>query len=335
MKFSIDKEFIEKEVWYELDQWSHPDLIEIWYFFYKSRYDSKNLIVPAPTNVPEADYKQQLAKILIENPYAYFKHTNGERLDPKFNPFHNHQDYINKEIQRLSEEEQVKWIKRLGKSLGTLDGKFQQEWIETEKLQWITSSQELQSYWLDVKMKDLDGRPGNKRKFNSYLKFKKNNENLSWSTELENQSNLLHAFKWAQIGYSDSKIPPMEIDWLVKDSSTALSKILYENRSIYWNIYPGVYEIFSIHEPKSNFNLINSLLNKYWKNYPGMHEDETKRKEALKSFWNDVKSGKMKDPEVEILGFKRYPELKQEVESKKDNLEQTQKFGGSKMKMKM
>ncbi len=43
----------------------------------------------------------------------------------------------------------------------------------------------------------------------------------------------------------------------------------------------------------------------------------------------------MKDAEVEMLGFKRYPELKQEVKSKKDILEQTQKFEPTKVKMKM
>ncbi len=40
------------------------------------------------------------------------------------------------------------------------------------------------------------------------------------------------------------------------------------------------------------------------------------------------------EPEVEMLGFERYPELKQE-ESKKDILEQTQKFEPPKLKMKM
>ncbi|MCN0158490.1 hypothetical protein M2A18_04315, partial [Mesomycoplasma ovipneumoniae] len=66
---------------------------------------------------------------------------------------------------------------------------------------------------------------------------------------------------------------------------------------------------------------------KHWKNYPDIHNHEPlKRRDAFRNFWNDVKSGKMKDAEVEMLGFKRYPELKQEVESKKDILEQTQKF---------
>ncbi|MDO6856469.1 hypothetical protein Q4502_01970 [Mesomycoplasma ovipneumoniae] len=346
MKFNIDKEFREKEVWYQLDQLSHPDLIESKYILYKSRYDSQNLISRDRIDVLSADYKQELAKIWINNPYAYFRRVNGKNFVSDLNPFNERGNdatgskYLKKEIERLTEDERVKWIKRLGKSAGTLDGKFQGEWIETEKLQWILSKQEKQSYWLDAEMKDLEeGKrghisPSEKRELKRYKKFKENNENLSWTERLRRETDEIDKSKWVRIYYSDSKIPPMQIDGLAKDSSEALHQILYYNISIYINVWSDPYEIFSVHEPKSNFNLVNSLLNKYWKNFPNMHSKEgMKRKDAFRDFWDNVKSGYFKDPEVEMLGFQRYPELKQEVESKKDDLEQSQKFEAPKMKM--
>ncbi|XBE78410.1 hypothetical protein VQY16_01250 [Mesomycoplasma ovipneumoniae] len=352
MKFDFDKEFIEKEVLYRLDKITNTFLIKHWYESYKNQYDAKNLIIPDITNVKfqnddelQEHYKLGIAKIATENPYAYYNWETDNYAGSFLNPFKYNEDKLKKEIERLTEEEQAKWIKRLGKSLGTLDGKFKLEWVESEKLQWIISKQNNQFYWADKSVKGLRERMENpdangvpkeeRKKWKKYTEFKKNDENLSWSKPLQNWEDEIKNSKWVKIYYSDSKIPPMEIETIAKNSSSALRSILDEKNYIYRGVSPGVYTLFSIHEPKSNFNLVVSLLSKHWKNYPDIHNHEPlKRRDAFRNFWSDVQSGVLKDPEVEMLGFKRYPELKQE-ESQKDDLEQTQKFEAPRLKMKM
>ncbi|XBE78083.1 hypothetical protein VQY16_03920 [Mesomycoplasma ovipneumoniae] len=355
MKLNIDKEFIEKEVLYRLDKISNPLLIERDYKKFKKWYDPKNLIISDIVGVKfqnddevQEYYKNAIAKIASENMEAYFDSDQIGKYSTllSYSPFQIGEDGIKKEINRLSENERVKWIKRLGKSLGTLDGKFQQEWIETEKLQWIISKQQDQLYWADksverfrgrMETQDANGVPKEDRnKWKKYTQFKKNDESLSWSKPLQNWGDEIKNSKWARIYYNDSKIPPMEVEFTASSSSETLLSIFYSRRDIYIDIDSDPYKLFSIHEPKSNFNLVNSLFSKYWKNYPEIYNHEPlKRRDAFRSFWNDVKSGKMKDPEVEMLGFKRYPKLKQEVEFKKDDLEQSQKFEAPRLKMKM
>ncbi|WP_337903442.1 hypothetical protein [Mesomycoplasma ovipneumoniae] len=355
MKFNFDKEFIKKDVLYRLDKISNLLLIERNYKKFKKRYDPKNLIISDIVGVKfqnddevQQYYKKAIAKIASENAEAYF---NSDRIGEfstllSYSPFKIGEEGVKKEINRLSEEEQVKWIKRLGKSLGDLNGKFKLEWVESEKLQWIISKQQDQFYWADKSIEhfrdrmenpDANGVPKEDRnKWKKYTQFKKNDESLSWSKPLQNWEDEIKNSKWVRIYYSDSKIPPMEVEFTVSNSSEALLSIFYSRRDIYIDIDSDPYKLFSIHEPKSNFNLVNSLFGKHWKNYPDIHNHEPlKRRDAFRNFWNDVKSGKMKDAEVEMLGFKRYPELKQEVKSKKDILEQTQKFEPPKLKMKM
>ncbi|MDW2861076.1 hypothetical protein [Mesomycoplasma ovipneumoniae] len=354
MMLNFDKEFIEKDVLYRLDKISNPLLIERDYKKFKKWYDPKNLITPDITDVKfqnddevQEYYKKAIAKIASENAEAYFDSDQKGKYSTllSHSPFKIGEEGIKKEINRLSEEEQAKWIKRLGKSLGTLDGKFQEEWIESEKLQWIISKQQDQFYWADKSIERLRDRMENqnangvpkedRNKWKKYTQFKKNDESLSWSKPLQNWEDKIKNSKWVRIYYNDSKIPPMEVEFTVSSSSEALLSIFYTRRDIYIDIDSDPYKLFSIHEPKSNFNLVNNLFSKHWKNYPDIHNHESlKRRDAFRSFWNDVKSGKMKDAEVEMLGFKRYPELKQE-ESKKDELEETWKFEAPKLKMKM
>ncbi len=128
----------------------------------------------------------------------------------------------------------------------------------------------------------------------------------------------------------------MEVEFTASSSSEALLWILKENLPIYKDFSSAAYEIFSVYEPKSNFNLINSLFSKHWKYYPDIHNHEPlKRRDAFRKFWSDVQFGGLKDPEVELLGFDRYPKLEQEQKTKKDDLEQSQKFEAPRLKMKM
>ncbi len=359
MKFNFDKKFIKKDVLYRLDKISNLLLIERNYKNFKKQYDPENLITPDITDVKFQNeevevwthYKQAIAKIASENVNAYFRsdRTIGEFSTVIFqSPFDGHGNYggIKKEINRLSDEEQAKWIKRLGKSWGDLSGKFNREWVESEKLQWIISKQQDQLYWADKSVERLRDRMENpdangvpkedRNKWKKYTQFKKNDESLSWSKPLQNWGDNIKNSKWARIHYCDSKIPPMEVEFTASSSSEALLWILKENLPIYKDFSSAAYEIFSVYEPKSNFNLINSLFSKHWKDYPDIHNHEPlKRRDAFRKFWSDVQFGVLKDPEVEMLGFERYPELKQEVESKKDILEQSQKFEPPKLKMKM
>ncbi|WP_069097324.1 hypothetical protein [Mesomycoplasma ovipneumoniae] len=344
MKLNIDKEFIEKEVWYDLDQWS-ADLIERQYFRNKHIYDNENLITSDIKHVQATDYKQNLAKIVINNPYAYvswtrinnyisyFNPLNNWREDnvSNLNPFNDIHSNIEKEVGRLTEEERVKWIKRLGKSFKGTDEKLKHEWIETEKLQWILSKKETQSYWLDKEMKDIkEGKrghisPSQKHLLKRYKQFKEFDENSSWLSNLQGLSDQINNSKWVRIYYDNPEIPSIGIGKIAKNSSEALEEILGYGMFNQKSSWPSIYEVFSVHEPKSSFNLVNSLFNKHWKKYPDMHNAEpSKRRKAFKDFWSDVKSGKMKDPEVELLGFDRYPKL-----------EQTDKFEAPKKKMKM
>ncbi len=196
MKFNFDKEFIKKDVLYRLDKISNLLLIERNYKNFKKQYDPENLITPDITDVKFQNeevevwthYKQAIAKIASENVNAYFRsdRTIGEFSTVIFqSPFDGHGNYggIKKEINRLSDEEQAKWIKRLGKSWGDLSGKFNREWVESEKLQWIISKQQDQLYWADKSVERLRDRMENpdangvpkedRNKWKKYTQFKK------------------------------------------------------------------------------------------------------------------------------------------------------------------
>ncbi|WP_337897593.1 hypothetical protein [Mesomycoplasma ovipneumoniae] len=366
MKLDIDKEFIQWKVTKSLNSSSYDireaiigwdDPLRDEYYSYKRWYDQGDLIAPNlwemekeltnRSDYVRKHYKKGIVEIVTQNPYAYFNwqkkefsHWYAFLADPERTGNYKRYNPRKKEIERLTEEEREKWIKRLGKSWGTLDGKFNQEWIESEKLQWILSTKENHNYWLDLEIEELEVRKdiprgqvgylktNEKAELKRYKKFKENNnKDNSWSGGLE-QPELLKNNKWVKLSYPNSSNPRLTIINYAKDSSEALIKIFNSNDRIYIDIPQTTYDIFSVHESKSNFNLLHSLINKHWREYI---QEQGNGKDLI---W-DITLGRLKDPEVEMLGFKRYPELKQEVESKKDNSEQTNKFEAPKLKMKM
>ncbi|WP_337898516.1 hypothetical protein, partial [Mesomycoplasma ovipneumoniae] len=69
------------------------------------------------------------------------------------------------------------------------------------------------------------------------------------------------------------------------------------------------------------------LIVKYWTNYPEIHNSDQKtRYKAIAKFANDIKTGKIREPEVELLGFGK--SQKQDL-----NQVQTNKFESPKLKM--
>ncbi|MDW2891219.1 hypothetical protein [Mesomycoplasma ovipneumoniae] len=195
------------------------------------------------------------------------------------------------ELARLTEEEREKWISKTGKVDCTLDGRCTSVYknINNEK-RWI-----LENDIASLKINDQEK-----------------------SKILENK------FKVIRFDDNQQKI---KYHYYIKDSTLALERIFILNRKVYRTMPQTAYEIFSMYEPKSNFNLIDNLIVKYWTNYPEIHNSDQKtRYRAIAKFANDIKSGKIHEPEVELLGFGK--SQKQELSQS-----QTEKFEAPKLKM--
>ncbi|MDW2891223.1 hypothetical protein [Mesomycoplasma ovipneumoniae] len=338
MEFNLDKEYIE---WFFSNQtkgWSKSDF-EIQHHFNKKWFDPENLVSSDLKNVQNPNYKQELLKIIQANPHAYYHFSQYwysnvfSELFPTGKKDLNYASWPKgvSDVNRLTEEERVKWIKRLGKAQGTPERHFKEEWIESEKLQWIVSKQETYSYWLNVQRKSIEeqkkyGIP--KKDQEREHKWERQNQYARENIGIGNSETyveLLKNNKWIKFSFPEYRSEQFEIKDSAKNSTEVLQKIFWDNSKIYSGTATNHHSLFSVHEPKSNFNLINSLLNKHWKDYY-LHGNG-------RDFIKDIKWNHLKDPEVEILGFWRYPKLEYEKESKKDISEQNQKFESPKMKM--
>ncbi len=197
------------------------------------------------------------------------------------------------ELARLTEEEREKWISKTGKVDCTLDGRCESVYknINNEK-KWI-----LENDIANLKISDQEK-----------------------SKILENKFKVIRFDNYRQ---------KIKYHYYIKDSTLALERIFILNKKVYRTMSQTAYEIFSTHEPKSNFNLIDNLIVEYWTNYPKIHNSDQKtRYRAIARFANDIKSGKIHEPEVEMFGFSK--SQKQELN---ENQIQTEKFEQPKLKM--
>ncbi|MDO6856465.1 hypothetical protein Q4502_01950 [Mesomycoplasma ovipneumoniae] len=199
---------------------------------------------------------------------------------------------LGRELERLSEKEREDWISKIGKVDCTLDGLCGDIYKSTnEEKNWI-----LENDIANLKISDQE--------------------------KLEILGN---KFKRIHFDFSDRR--KISDQYYMKNSTEVLEELFILNRKVYRTMPQTAYEIFSIYEPKSNFNLIDNLIIKYWTNYPDIHNSDQKtRYRAIAKFANDIKSGKIHEPEVELLGFSK--SQKQEL-----NQVQTNKFEQPKLKM--
>ncbi|MDO6829460.1 hypothetical protein [Mesomycoplasma ovipneumoniae] len=214
------------------------------------------------------------------------------------------------EIRRLTEEERREWIGKIGKNDCSFDGRC-------DGIYSILSEEE--------KIKDLEEET--KR-----WSLIKKSEDL----EIEESRLWVHEYKKSKILESQFKHISFGLDRMsifnktyLKDSIEVLEELFILNKKVYRTMPQTAYEIFSTHEPKSNFNSIDNLIVKYWTNYPEIHSSDKKtRYRAIGKFANDIKSGKIHEPEVEMFGFSK--SQKQELN---ENQIQTEKFEQPKLKM--
>ncbi|WP_069099019.1 hypothetical protein [Mesomycoplasma ovipneumoniae] len=287
------------------------------------------------SNFGESDYKDikpkasidSLAEFLARNKEAYYHFATKDMfgnihqvlryflLHEKKEPYSLAETLLKKspsgmaaEIRRLTEEERRKWIVEIGKNDCSFDGLCDGVYSTLSEEEKIKDLEEETKRWnLIKKSEDLEVE-----------------ESRLWVHEYKKSKILESQFKHISFGLDRMSIFNKSY---LKDSIEVLEKLFILNKKVYRTMPQTSYEIFSMHEAKSNFNLIDNLITKYWTNYPEIHNtDQKTRYKAISKFANDIKSGKIHEPEVELLGFGK---------SQKQDLNQTQtnKFEQPKLKM--
>ncbi|WP_069097325.1 hypothetical protein [Mesomycoplasma ovipneumoniae] len=319
MKTNKQIEFLKKEfqVWQNLEDSSSLNFIKDMYIKYADKF------VGGEELSQNTGYADGLAEFLVENKEAYYHFT---KKDMKPSAIYNvnyflfgKDEKLTNQVNRLTEKERLKWIEKLGKTGCNLMGECQSSWENIENISWQIVEENMEFRRINLKYKEYDfSTPEDqmdyktKKAWSEYLEL----ANKLYYPKMDQQKaeKIVHN-NWVQ---TNSGSDPLDFDSIQawgKNSSEVLEKILQQNKKIYTNMPQTAYEIFSMYEPKSNFNLVNNLINKHWENYPDIHTHNTNfvetRSQALNNFANDIKSGKIQDPEVEFLGFNRVQKLNQ------------------------
>ncbi|MBG0730489.1 hypothetical protein IM807_01360 [Mycoplasma sp. 'Moose RK'] len=218
-----------------------------------------------------------------------------------------------------------KWINRLGSSNCDFDGSCESKWISLDQYQ-------EQIYY---KEQDIDNLNDKYAEFDFNMPEKEMDETTKKALEeyfeasekiidyydvnLENEEKILKN-KWIKI---QNGILDFEFGEYAKNDAECLEKILLSNEKIIKGHIDTVYSAFSRLEPLSNFNLVDNIIQKNWKDYPNFFEFNN-GEYGFEKLATDVITGKLKTNETEILGFR----------SETDTLSQVQKET-KKLKMKM
>ncbi|WNM16693.1 hypothetical protein [Mesomycoplasma ovipneumoniae] len=282
------------------------------------------------------DYVDGLAVFLGTNKEANY---NFSKIDMAPQPVYNIERFLfgedkNKklkdQVNRLSEDERLKWIEKLGKTGCNLVGECQSSWENIENISWELIKENMEFEYININYRNYDfsipeDQMDNKTKkaWDEYLEL---TDKLTYPKMDPQKFEKLTSNSWVQTNSGSNPLDFDSIQAWGKNSSEVLEQILQENKKIYTSMPQTPYDIFSIYEPKSNFNLISNLLYKYWEYYPDMHHEWNlqAREDAGRAFANDIKMWKIQDPEVELLGFN---------EAWKFN--QAEKLEEPKMKMRM
>ncbi|MDW2891222.1 hypothetical protein [Mesomycoplasma ovipneumoniae] len=306
--------FWQKEIqdWRTLEKSNSKNFIADVYKKYTDRFGEEEL--SETTN-----YEDSLANLLATNKEA---HYNISKLDIVPHPVakvekllfgENNNEKIKHQVNRLTEEERLKWIQNLGKTGCNLVGECKSSWKNIEDISWQLVEENMEFKRINLLYKDYD--------FNIPEDQMDNKTKKAWDEYLELANNLtypkmdtqkfekLTSNSWVQANFDSDILDFDSINAWGKNSWEVLEQILKENKKIYTNVPQTAYDIFSIYEPKSNFNLISDLLYRHWEIYPDKFRVwnlETKES-AYNSFANDIKSSKdiqnVYNPEMELLGF--------------------------------
>ncbi|WP_434342082.1 hypothetical protein [Mesomycoplasma hyopneumoniae] len=239
---------------------------------------------------------------------------------------------IEKEVERLDSKTIQKWINRLSASNCDFDGRCENEWvnlgqIKNQLMEEMDEIYELeQEYYPEGFDKAKHESPEEKEKMEKYLDklnniidFYENDYSSNFKEEIE-KNEWVHfdlTKDWPSI---DEKYENAE--W-AKNDKEVLVKILLDNKPIIKGHIDTAYSAFSRLEPLSNFNLVDSIIQKHWKDYPDFFEFNNE-KYGFEKLATDLVIGKLKTKETEILGFR----------SETDTLNQAQKET-KKLKMKI
>ncbi|MDO6856468.1 hypothetical protein Q4502_01965 [Mesomycoplasma ovipneumoniae] len=312
-------EFLKKEIqaWQKREE-TFPKrykFIDDVYRKYVDKYGDEKL-------TKATNYEDGLAIFLASNKEAYY---NFSQLDMAPKPVANIEYYlfgqdkkIKHQVNRLTEDERLKWIEKLGKTGCNLVGECRSSWENIENISWEIIKENMEFRRINLLYKDYDfSTPENqmdyktKKAWGEYLELA---DKLTYPKMDPQKAEKIVYNNWVQ---TNSPSDPLDFDSIQawgKNSSEVLEQILQQNKKIYTGMHQSAYDIFSIYEPKSNFNLINNLLIKNWGNYPDMHHefDFIAISRAQDDFAKDIKSGRIIDPEVDLLGFGHKEKLTQE-----------------------
>ncbi|MEG7280274.1 hypothetical protein V6B68_02300 [Mesomycoplasma ovipneumoniae str. Black Butte] len=306
--------FWQKEIqdWQTLEESSSKNFIGDIYKKYSDKFGDEEL--SQTTN-----YEDSLVNLLATNKEA---HYNISKLDIVHHPtfkvekllFGEGEDRkIKHQVNRLTEEERLKWIQNLGKTGCNLVGECKSSWKNIEDISWQVIEENMEFRRINLKYKEYDfSTPEDqmdyktKKAWDEYLEL---TDKLTYPKMDPQKFEKLTSNSWVQTN-SDSDILDFDsIKTWGKNSWEVLEQILQQNKKVYTNTQQTAYDIFSIYEPKSNFNLISDLLYKHWEIYPGNYRVwnlETKES-AYNSFANDIKSSiniqNVYNPEMALLGF--------------------------------
>ncbi|MDW2861077.1 hypothetical protein [Mesomycoplasma ovipneumoniae] len=322
-------EFLKKEIqyWQELEKSNYKNFIIDIYKKYSDRFGGEEL--NETTN-----YEDGLAEFLTKNKEAYYHlvkkdmHHSATHIVDNF--LFGKDEKLKDQVNRLTEEERLKWIEKLGKTGCNLVGECRSSWKNIEDISWQVVEENMEFRRINLLYKDYDfSMPEDqmdyktKKAWDEYLELA---DKLTYPKMDPQKAEKIVYNNWVQTN-SDSDVLDFDsIKSWGKNSSEVLEQILKQNKKIYTSVPQTTYEIFSIYEPKSNFNLIDNLINKYWEEYQDILYDvkPISREQVLFIYGNDIKSGKIHEPEVEFLGFNQVQKL-----------DQTEKFESPKMKMRM
>ncbi|MDW2923528.1 hypothetical protein [Mesomycoplasma ovipneumoniae] len=301
-------EFLKKEfqVWQKQAESNSKNFIGDAYKKYTDKFGSAEL--SQTTN-----YEDGLAEFLVKNKEAYYHFAKKDMPDSAV-------DYVNyflfgedekiqDQVNRLDEEDRLKWIDKLGKTGCNLVDECESSWVNIEDISWQIIEENLEFKRINMKYKDYDfSIPEDqmdyktKKAWDEYLELA---IKLTYPKTDPQKTEKLAYYHWVQTNPNSDVLDFDLIKSWAKNSSEVLEQILRQNKKIYTNMPQTSYDVFSIYEPKSNFNLINNLINKNWEKYQDIHnEDFVKtRGQGFSNFVSDIKSGKIQDPEVELLGF--------------------------------
>ncbi|MCN0158435.1 hypothetical protein [Mesomycoplasma ovipneumoniae] len=321
--------FLKKEIqyWQELEKSNYKNFITDVYKKFSDRFGGKALN-------ETANYEDGLAEFLTKNKEAYYHLVKKEMPHSATHTVDNFlfgkDEKLKNQVNRLSEEERLKWIEKLGKTGCNLMGECESSWKSIEDISWQIVEENMEFRRINLKYKQYDfSTPEDqmdyktKKAWGEYLELA---NNLSYPKMDPQKAEKIVYNNWVQTN-SDSDVLDFDsIKSWGKNSADVLEHILQQNKKIYRNMPQTAYEIFSMYEPKSNFNLIDNLINKYWEKYQDILYDvkPISREQVLFNYANDIKSGKIHEPEVEFLGFNRVQKL-----------DQVENFEEPKMKMRM